>query len=151
MTPAIFGIAGPRLSAEERAFFKDCDPVGYILFARNCVDRDQMRALTDELKAIHGREQTFISIDQEGGRVARMKPPEWNRYPAGQAFAELYQIAPASAIEAVRLNAEAIARELSEVGVTVDFHAPQAHARPWPRHRGQPQGNAGGPCERSGA
>ena len=55
MTPAIFGIAGPRLSAEERAFFRDCDPVGYILFARNCIDRDQMRALTDELKAIHGR------------------------------------------------------------------------------------------------
>ena len=130
MTPAIFGIAGPRLSAEERAFFKDCDPVGYILFARNCIDRDQMRALTDELKAIHGREKTFISIDQEGGRVARMKPPEWNRYPAGQAFAELYQIAPASAIEAVRLNAEAIARELFEVGVTVDFHAPFDVRRP---------------------
>ena len=130
MTPAIFGIAGPRLSAEERAFFRDCDPVGYILFARNCIDRDQMRALTDELKAIHGREKTFISIDQEGGRVARMKPPEWNRYPAGQAFDELYQIAPASAIEAVRLNAEAIARELSEVGVTVDFHAPFDVRRP---------------------
>ena len=130
MTPAIFGIAGPRLSAEERAVFRDCDPVGYILFARNCIDRDQMRALTDELKAIHGRERTFISIDQEGGRVARMKPPEWNRYPAGQAFDELYQIAPASAIEAVRLNAEAIARELSEVGVTVDFHAPFDVRRP---------------------
>ncbi|MCH2486265.1 MAG: beta-N-acetylhexosaminidase [Erythrobacter sp.] len=130
MTPVIFGIAGPSLSADERAFFKDCDPVGYILFARNCVDRDQMRALTDDLKAIHGREKTFISIDQEGGRVARMKPPHWNRYPAGQAFAELYEIAPASAIEAVRLNAEAIARELSEVGVTVDFHAPFDVRRP---------------------
>ena len=130
MTPAIFGIAGPRLSAEERAFFKDSDPAGYILFARNCLDREQMRALTDELKAIHGREKTFISIDQEGGRVARMKPPEWNRYPAGESFAELYDVAPASAIEATRLNAEAIARELSEVGVTVDFHAPFDVRRP---------------------
>jgi beta-N-acetylhexosaminidase len=130
MTPAIFGIAGPRLSDEERAFFKDADPAGYILFGRNCVDRTQMRALTDDLKTIHGREKTFISIDQEGGRVARMKPPEWNSYPSGEAFAALYDTAPASAIEAIRLNAEAIARELAEVGVTVDFHAPFDLRRP---------------------
>ena len=130
MTPAIFGISGPSLTADERAFFKDADPAGYILFARNCETREQMRALTDDLRGIHGRERLIISIDQEGGRVARMKPPEWPKYPAGEAFAKLYDIAPASAIEAARVNAEAMARELALVGVTVDYHAPFDVRRP---------------------
>ena len=124
MTPAIFGIAGPSLSQEERAFFADADPAGYILFARNCEDKAQLRRLTDDLRSIHGREQLIISIDQEGGRVARMKPPVWQRYPAGDAFARLWDIAPASAIEAARANAEAMGRELAEMGITVDYHAP---------------------------
>lgn len=130
MTPAIFGISGLALTADERAFFKDADPAGYILFGRNCETRDQMRALTDDLRAIHGRERLIISIDQEGGRVSRMKPPEWPKYPAGEAFARLYDIAPASAIEAVRVNAEAMAHELAHVGVTVDYHAPFDVRRP---------------------
>ena len=130
MTPAIFGIAGPELSAYERAFFKEADPAGYILFGRNCIDRQQMRRLTDDLKAIHGRDRLIVSIDQEGGRVARMKPPEWPKYPAGEVFSRLFEIAPASAIEAARVNAEAIARELAMVGVTVDFHAPFDVRRP---------------------
>lgn len=130
MTPAIFGIAGPELSADERAFFKEADPAGYILFGRNCIDRQQMRRLTDDLKAIHGRDRLIVSIDQEGGRVVRMKPPEWPKYPAGEAFSRLFEIAPASAIEAARVNAEAIARELALVGVTVDFHAPFDVRRP---------------------
>ena len=130
MTPAIFGIAGLELSADERAFFKDADPAGYILFARNCETREQMRRLTDDLRAIHGRDRLIVSIDQEGGRVARMKPPEWPKYPAGEAFAKLFEIAPASAIEAARVNAEAMAHELALVGVTVDFHAPFDVRRP---------------------
>lgn len=130
MTPAIFGPAGPVLTADERDFFKDADPVGYILFARHCEDRDQLRRLTDDLRAIHGREQLIISMDQEGGRVVRMKPPVWRRYPAGEAFARLWDIAPASAIEAARLNAEAMGRELAEMGVTVDYHAPLDVRRP---------------------
>ena len=130
MTPAIFGIAGPSLTADERAFFKEADPAGYILFARNCESREQMRALTDDLRSIHGRERLIVSIDQEGGRVARMKPPEWPKYPAGEAFAKLYDIAPASAIEAARVNAEAMARELAQVGVSVDYHAPFDVRRP---------------------
>jgi beta-N-acetylhexosaminidase len=121
MTPAIFGFSGTKLTADERAFFKQADPAGYILFARNCESREQMRALTDELCAIHGRERTFISIDQEGGRVARMKPPEWQHFPPGEVFARLWDIAPASAIEAARANAEALGIDLAEVGVTVDY------------------------------
>jgi len=130
MIPAIFGISGLELTADERAFFKDADPAGYILFARNCETRDQVRRLTDDLRAIHGRDRLIVSIDQEGGRVARMKPPEWPKYPAGEAFAKLYEIAPASAIEAARVNAEAMARELAMVGISVDYHAPFDVRRP---------------------
>ena len=130
MLPAIFGISGLELTADERAFFKDADPAGYILFARNCENREQMRALTDDLRSIHGRDSLIVSIDQEGGRVVRMKPPEWPKYPAGEAFARLFEIAPASAIEAARVNAEAMARELALVGVSVDYHAPFDVRRP---------------------
>jgi beta-N-acetylhexosaminidase len=120
MTPAIFGLAGPALNAEELAFFRDADPAGYILFGRNIENRAQLRGLTDSLRAIHGRERTFICIDQEGGRVARMKAPEWLSYPPGQAFDRLYDLAPASAIEAARANAEALGLDLAEAGISVD-------------------------------
>jgi beta-N-acetylhexosaminidase len=120
MTPAIFGLAGKTLNADERAFFRDADPAGYILFGRNIESRNQLRALTDELRAIHGRERTFICIDQEGGRVARMKAPEWASYPTGEAFDRLYDLAPISAIEAARANAQALGLDLAEVGISVD-------------------------------
>lgn len=124
MTPAIFGIAGTALTADERAFFREADPVGYILFGRNCESREQLLALTDELRAIHGRERLIVSIDQEGGRVRRMKPPVWRDHPAAAAYAALYEIAPISAIEAARTGAELIGQELAEVGITVDYHPP---------------------------
>ena len=122
MTPAIFGIAGLTLSDDERAFFRDADPAGYIIFGRNVATRDQLRALTDDLRSLHGRERLFICIDQEGGRVARMKPPEWLAFPPGEVFDRLYDVAPASAIEAARANAQALAIDLAEVGITADCH-----------------------------
>ncbi|MGB7373737.1 beta-N-acetylhexosaminidase [Pontixanthobacter sp.] len=124
MTPAIFGLAGTALTPNETAFFKEADPAGYILFGRNCETPGQLRALTDSLRAIHGREKLLISIDQEGGRVARLRPPLWSPFPAGEAFDALYQIAPASAIEAARLNAYAMGLELAEMGVSVDYYPP---------------------------
>ncbi|MCU0948714.1 MAG: beta-N-acetylhexosaminidase [Porphyrobacter sp.] len=124
MIPAIFGLSGPVLTADERAFFREADPAGYILFGRNCIDPVQLRALTDDLRALHGRDRLLISIDQEGGRVARLRPPGWSAYPAGAAFDRLYQLAPASAIEAARANAHAMALELSAMGITVDYHPP---------------------------
>lgn len=130
MTPAIFGISGLELTADERAFFKEADPAGYILFARNCDNREQLRRLTDDLRSIHGRDRLIVSIDQEGGRVVRMKPPVWPTYPAGEVFAKLFEIAPATAIEAARNNAEAMALELALAGVSVDFHAPMDVRRP---------------------
>ncbi len=122
MLPAIFGLSGPVLSADERAFFRDCDPAGYILFGRNCESREQLRALTEDLRSLRGRDRLLISIDQEGGRVARMKPPEWLAFPPGEAFDRLYDLAPASAIEAARVNAHALGLELAEAGITVDCH-----------------------------
>ena len=124
MIPAIFGLSGPHLTADERAFFREADPAGYILFGRNCVDPEQLRALTDELRSIHGRERLLISIDQEGGRVARLRPPHWAGYPCSEVFDKLYDIAPASAIEAARANAFAMGLELSAMGITVDYHPP---------------------------
>ena len=124
MIPAIFGCSGPELTADERAFFREADPAGYILFGRNCADPHQLRALTDDLRSLHGRERLLISIDQEGGRVARLRPPHWAAYPAGEAFDKLYDLAPASAIEAARASAKAMALELSAMGITVDYHPP---------------------------
>ncbi|WP_299191455.1 beta-N-acetylhexosaminidase [uncultured Erythrobacter sp.] len=124
MIPAIFGCSGPVLTDDERAFFREADPAGYILFGRNCENPAQLRALTDDLRTIHGREKLLVSIDQEGGRVARLRPPQWASYPAGEAFDRLYAVAPASAIEAARAGAKAMALELSAMGVTVDYHPP---------------------------
>lgn len=120
MKPVIFGISGPVLTPEERAFFAAVEPAGYILFGRNVVDRAQMRALTDSLRELAGRDDLAILIDQEGGPVARMRPPEWPAFPAGPAFDRLYEIAPMSAIQAARANGEALASLLAEVGVTVN-------------------------------
>lgn len=116
----IFGLSGPTLTADEAALFREADPVGYILFGRNCVDREQMRALTDALRDLSGRADLPILIDQEGGRVSRMRPPEWPDFPAPAAFAALYDRAPSSAIAAAKANGQAIGIMLAEVGVTVD-------------------------------
>jgi beta-N-acetylhexosaminidase len=128
VTPAIFGLSGHCLSADERAFFREADPTGYILFGRNIDTREQLRALTDELRSIHGRDRLLISIDQEGGRVLRMQPPVWAAYPAAVVFDRLYDLAPASAIAAARANAEALGLDLAEVGISCT-HAPVLDVR----------------------
>ena len=120
MKPVIFGLSGPTLTADEAAFFRDSAPAGFILFRRNIETRAQVRALTDSLRALTGRDDLPILIDQEGGRVARMAPPEWPAFPAGPAFDALYETAPMSAIQAARANAQALGLMLHEVGITVD-------------------------------
>jgi len=133
MKPAIFGLSGETLTADERAFFREAAPAGYILFKRNIADRDQLRALTDDLRSLDGRADLPILIDQEGGRVARMQAPIWPEFPAGQMFDALYEKAPMSALEAARANAHAIALILSEVGISVnclpllDVRQPETH------------------------
>ena len=120
MLAAFFGLEGLELTSEERAFFRDSEPAGFILFRRNCENREQLLRLTDSLRDLSGRPEVPILIDQEGGRVVRMRPPEWPAFPAGEAFDRLYQFAPSSAIEAARSNARALGLMLNEVGVNVD-------------------------------
>ena len=120
MQAAIYGLEGLELTASERDFFHDSDPAGFILFKRNCETRDQVLALTNSLRELTGRADLPILIDQEGGRVARMKPPEWVAFPAAERFSDLYRIAPSSAMEATRANARAIGLMLREAGVNVD-------------------------------
>ena len=90
------------------------------MFGRNVENRAQLRALTDELRTLHGRDRLLICIDQEGGRVARMRPPVWAAFPPGAAFAALYDVAPSSAIAAARANAQALGLDLAEAGISVD-------------------------------
>lgn len=113
----ILGVAGERLSPDERRFFADSDPLGFVLFRRNCVGREQVRALVQELREVVGRADAPVLIDQEGGRVVRLRPPEWRAYPAAAAIASLSDPA---AREAAWLSARLIAGDLAELGVTVD-------------------------------
>jgi beta-N-acetylhexosaminidase len=108
------------LSGAERTFFRDTDPLGFILFQRNCVNPDQVRALVSDLRECVGRADAPILIDQEGGRVQRLKPPHWRAAPAAARFGELAAVDRAGAAEAVRLNARLIAAELVSLGITVN-------------------------------
>jgi len=117
---AIFGCAGTVLAAEERDLFRSAQPLGFILFARNCENPDQVRALTADLRQSVGREDAPVLIDEEGGRVQRLKPPQWRDIPAPAAFGELYDSGAMLAREATRLNARIMAAELNDLGIDVD-------------------------------
>ncbi|HEX5377618.1 MAG TPA: beta-N-acetylhexosaminidase [Phenylobacterium sp.] len=117
---AILGCAGPTLSAEEQAFFRDVRPWGFILFKRNVDTPDQVRALVDVLRETVGRADAPVLIDQEGGRVQRLGPPHWRRYPPGRAYGDL----PANDLllrrEITRLGARLLAHDLAALGINVD-------------------------------
>lgn len=112
---AILGLEGPRLSANEAAFFRDADPWGFILFARNIETPAQLRRLCAQLRACVGRD-VLIFIDQEGGRVQRMSPPHWPKYPSASRFGALGPDAPRAAY----LGARLIAHDLRDVGITAN-------------------------------
>ncbi len=117
---AIFGCAGLSLTAEEKAFYRDCDPAGFILFARNVDTPDQVRRLTHDLRDTIQREDAPILIDQEGGRVARLKPPHWRQPPPAEIFGRMYAKNAQAGVQAARLNAAVIGAELLDLGLTVD-------------------------------
>ena len=119
-TRAIYGCAGLRLTVEEEAFFRDTRPFGFILFARNIKDPDQVRALVEQLRASANGEQVVVLIDQEGGRVARLKPPYWQVHAPAARFAELYATQIEAGREAAYLNARLIAQQLFDLGINVD-------------------------------
>ncbi len=115
----IFGCAGPDLSAEEAAFFAETRPWGFILFKRNTQNPDQVRALTSALRESVGWGAPVL-IDQEGGRVQRLGPPNWRRYPPGRAYGELAPNDPLVRREITRLGARLMAHDLRALGINVD-------------------------------
>lgn len=121
MTAAcIFGCAGTALTADEEAFFREVRPWGFILFKRNVETPDQVRRLADALRATVDRPDAPILIDQEGGRVQRLAPPHWPKYPTGRAYAEIAANDPLTGRAVARLGARLIAEDLRKLGITVD-------------------------------
>ncbi|MGQ3356529.1 MAG: beta-N-acetylhexosaminidase [Phreatobacter sp.] len=118
-TALILGCAGTTLSAEEAAFFRDLDPWGLILFRRNCADPDQIRRLVGDFRDAVGRADAPVLVDQEGGRVQRLGPPHWPKYPPARVFARLAND-PLHGRALARLAGRLMAHDLHAVGITVD-------------------------------
>ncbi|MGN6208985.1 beta-N-acetylhexosaminidase [Asticcacaulis sp.] len=112
------GLAGTELTPEEQRFFSDLQPLGFILFRRNIDTPAQVRALVTSLKKLVAHD-ALILIDQEGGRVRRLRPPHWPDYPPASRFAEVTND-PSEEREMVRLGARLMAHDLAELGINVD-------------------------------
>jgi beta-N-acetylhexosaminidase len=119
-TRAIYGCLGPELTPDERRFFRESRPWGFIVFSRNIVDRDQLRALIGSLRECVEDGNAPVLIDQEGGRVARLSPPHWRQRPSAARFGALQATSPDLAREAAYLNARLMAKDLADLGITVD-------------------------------
>jgi beta-N-acetylhexosaminidase len=120
MKAAVFGCAGLQLSNEEILFFTKHNPVGFILFGRNIESPTQVGSLVKSLKSCVGHSVPLIMIDQEGGRVARLRPPHWPEFPPAAHFGALYAKDNRAGEEAAMLNARLIADELYQLGINVD-------------------------------
>lgn len=115
----IYGVSGPRLTKSEARFFADINPWGFILFARNIEGPLQVRALTAALRDCVGRD-CFIFIDQEGGRVQRLRPPHWMNYPALATYGRIYDKDQEVAERGVYLHHRLIADDLRRLGIDAD-------------------------------
>jgi len=113
----IIGLSGKRLKKSESLFLRDANPWGIILFARNVEDPDQLRRLTGDIRNAMGR-NTLIFIDQEGGRVQRMRAPHWRAFPSGDDYASLYRRNKELGLRACYLGHRLIADDLRAVGIT---------------------------------
>jgi beta-N-acetylhexosaminidase len=110
----------PKLDADVRAFFREARPWAFILFREACVTREQVRALCAELREAAGHD-AIIWIDQEGGRVARLKPPEWPTWPAAAKYGEVFTRQQGDGREAAHLGHRLIAHELKSIGIDADY------------------------------
>jgi beta-N-acetylhexosaminidase len=119
MRAFITGLAGSELSGTERAFLRAADPWGVIVFARNITDRPKLIRLTTECRTVLGRDAPIL-VDQEGGRVQRLRTPHWPKYPPAAVYGELYRRDRASGLTAARLGARLIAADLAAAGIDVD-------------------------------
>jgi beta-N-acetylhexosaminidase len=128
----ICGLAGPDLTADEAAFLRQARPCGVILFARNAVLPDQVRRLADAAQSAIG-EEALVLVDQEGGRVQRLRPPHWRALPPAAAFAKAFAGDLGKAAAAARAAARLTAAELRAVGINtncaplLDVPAPDCH------------------------
>jgi len=116
----IVGCSGLELTPQEMAFIREVQPWGFILFRRNIAAPDQVRRLTASFRDLVGRDDAPVLIDQEGGRVQRMGPPHWPKYPPGRAFAQMPSRDDGARREMVRLGARLMAHDLRAVGINVD-------------------------------
>ncbi len=116
----VLGCAGLELTDAEHRFFSEANPLGLILFQRNCETPDQVRALVARFRDVVGDSRAPVLIDQEGGRVQRLKPPYWRKAPSQQLFASADAGAAGAGLEAAYLNARLIAGELADLGITVN-------------------------------
>jgi beta-N-acetylhexosaminidase len=116
----ITGVSGTVLTDDERAFLRDQRPWGFILFKRNIETPGQVVLLVEEMRSIVGRPDAPVLIDQEGGRVQRLQPPQWPAYPPGAVFSALYEIDREAGLEAARLSSRLIAADLADLDITVD-------------------------------
>jgi beta-N-acetylhexosaminidase len=116
----ITGVSGLELTADERAFLRAERPWGFILFKRNIETPAQVSALVRELRESLGAPDAPVLIDQEGGRVARLRPPHWPVYPPGAVFGTLYDLDRKLGLIAARLSARLIAADLTDLGISVD-------------------------------
>lgn len=114
-SPVIFGLSGLKITPEERVFFQHTQPLGFILFGRNIEDKDQLRLLTQDLKSLLRKPNPPILIDQEGGRVARLKTPHWFHPPAAQTLAEGPE---EESVQRVYQSFTTLSRDLKEMGIT---------------------------------
>jgi beta-N-acetylhexosaminidase len=108
------------VSDEERALFEQAQPFGFILFARNIENPDQIRALVRELRSLVGRDNAPVLIDQEGGRVQRLRPPHWPDFPPAASFGAVHARDAERGLKAARLGATLIAAELAALDINVD-------------------------------
>src|SRR5437763_9914417 len=116
----ITDVTGLTISAEERAFLRNADPWGFILFKRNVGTPEQVRALVDCMRETVGRADAPVLIDQEGGRVQRLGPPHWPAYPPGAAYGRQFERDPAAGRRSAWLGARLIANDLTALGIDVD-------------------------------
>jgi beta-N-acetylhexosaminidase len=119
MRAFISGFAGTKLSDAERAFLREAQPWGFILFKRNVAEPQAVRALVDDVRATLARSAPAL-IDQEGGRVQRLTLPHWPPYPPGEAYGALYDRDKEAGLKAARLGAHLIAADLAALGIDVD-------------------------------
>jgi beta-N-acetylhexosaminidase len=116
----ITGVSGLELQPAERDFIAASRPWGFILFKRNVETPAQVTALVEQLREALGAAEAPVLIDQEGGRVQRLRPPHWPLYPAGAALGRLHDLDPVGGLTAARLSARLIADDLLTLGITVD-------------------------------